>query len=111
MSVVNNYVELEGRLQYPKKTVVGDGFSKFQAKLAIVTEHEFEDGTSKTYTNYLKIVAWGPVADSMAELAEGAVVRVQGSLSERSYDGTCKQCGAPEKKYWTDVRVNSFVEV
>lgn len=111
MSTNKNYVELEGRIQYPKKAVVGDGYSKFQAKLAITEDHEFEDGTSKSFTSYIKIVAWGPVADSMAELPENAVVRVQGSISERSYDGVCKKCNAPEKKYWTDVRVNNFIEV
>ena len=100
-----NFVSLTGKITYPNLKMVGQNNNNlFNAKLAIPT---------KTQGNfqYIKITAWGSLAESLSELKEGTFVKVHGHIEERSYDGKCKHCGGFDKKYWTNVVVDNFVQM
>lgn len=106
----NNFVELAGVLRYPNLRETRNGNTQFQGKVAVpFTYKDRQTGEQKEGNNYIKISAWGDLAQSLSDVPEGTAVRVHGVFNERSYDGNCKNCGSPEKKYWTDVLVNNFV--
>lgn len=99
-----NFVNLKGIVKWPElKTVGQDSISLFKGKLAIpFAEDKFQ---------YLKIAAWRDIADGLASLPESAFIQIHGHIEERSYDGKCKHCGGTEKKYWTEVVVDNFVQL
>lgn len=106
----NNFVELVGYMRYPQLQETRNGNLKFQGKVAIPFQYtDRTSGEQKEGNNYVKISAWGDLAQSLGDVEDGTPVRVHGVYNERSYDGNCKSCGAAEKKYWTDVLVNNFV--
>lgn len=100
-----NFVELQGKIMWPTKKTVGNGYSLFKSKIAIPIEGH------KDKFQYLKIAAWQEKADALAELPEGTYIKLHGHIEERSYDGKCKSCGGAEKKYWTEVIVDNFISV
>lgn len=96
-----NFVTLRGTVSRPQFKVVGQyNTSLFKGSLAIPTAN----GNNQ----YLKIAAWAEVADALKEVAPNAVVELQGHIEESSYEGKCKQCQAPDKKYWTEVVIDNF---
>ena len=104
-----NFVELQGFIQYPKPFTTQRGFTGYNAKLVIPGEYTDKGtGETKETKSYLKISAWNDNAEQLAELKEGTAIKIQGVLQERSYDGNCKSCDATEKKYWTSVLVDNF---
>ena len=106
----SNFVQLSGFLKFPSLKETNNGNFRFQGKIAVpFTFKDRETGETKQGSNYVKISAWGDVAQELSNLAEDTPVRVEGVLSERSYPGNCKKCGQEEKKYWTDVVVDNFV--
>ena len=98
-----NFVNLKGTIQWPELKTVGEkNSSLFKGKLAIPIE-----GRSQ----YLKIAAWNQIAEGLAALPKDAFVHIHGHIEERSYDGSCKHCNGQEKKYWTEVVVDNFVQL
>ena len=107
-----NFVELVGVLTNPELRETKNNNHHFQGKVAV--PHSYTDratGAQKEGSKYIKISAWGGLAQELSGVPEGTALKVQGTFNERSYDGTCKSCGNPEKKYWTDVLVNNFMVV
>ena len=95
-----NFVILQGSIAWPELRTVGERNSKlFKGKLAIPI------GEKK---QYIKIAAWDNIAEALAEVGENVFVEIHGHIEERSYNGKCKSCSAPEKKYWTEVVVDNF---
>jgi len=101
-----NFVELKGKVIYPSFKTVGSGHKLFKGKLAIPVG----DADSGRF-QYIKIAAWNNLAELMGALPKDTFVKVHGHIEERSYDGKCKHCGGPERKYWTEVLVDNFIEV
>jgi hypothetical protein len=98
-----NFVSLKGIIQWPELKTVGENNSKlFKGKLAIPI-----DGKSQ----YLKIAAWNQVAEGLMALQKDVFVHINGHIEERSYDGSCKHCKGQEKKYWTEVVVDNFIQM
>jgi single-stranded DNA-binding protein len=108
----NNFVELVGFLNNPQLKETRNGNYHFQGKVAVPFSYKDKaTGDQKEGSKYIKISAWGDLAQELSSVSDGASVKVHGVFNERSYDGSCKSCGTPEKKYWTDVLVNNFVIV
>lgn len=100
-----NYVILQGKIERPNLKKVGqNNTSLFNGSLNIPTQTE---GRSQ----YIKIAAWGATAEAMAEVPSNVFVKVQGHIEERSYDGKCRHCNGFDKKYWTNVVVDTFITV
>jgi hypothetical protein len=99
-----NFVSLTGFIINPSFKQVGvNNSSLFTAQIAI------PNGTDKN--QYVKITAWGGTAEGLNDLPKNVFVKVHGYIEERSYDGSCKHCGGPDKKYWTSVVVSNFILV
>lgn len=99
-----NFVKLTGQIKYPELKVVGQYNSNlFKGKLAIPVQDQ--NGRFQ----YLKIAAWNDIAKALSEAGE-SYVTIHGHIEERSYDGKCRHCGGPDKKYWTEVVVDNFVK-
>lgn len=99
-----NYVKLIGKIVYPSLKEVGDNNTfLFKGKVGIPTQ----DG--QNCFQYVKISAWGSLAEALNEVPANVFVSVLGHIEERSYVSTCRHCGGPEKKFWTEVVVDSFV--
>jgi len=95
-----NFVSLKGQIKWPELRVVGERNSKlFKGKLVIPIEDK---------SQYLKIAAWNSIAEGLADVSPNAFVHIHGHVEESSYNGSCKHCKAPEKKYWTEVVVDNF---
>lgn len=106
----NNFVELVGFLKYPQLRETRNGNFHFQGKVAVPFSYtDRQTKELKEGSKYVKISAWGDLAQDLSNLAEDTPLKVHGLFNERSYDGSCKSCGAAEKKYWTDVLVNNYV--
>ena len=98
-----NYVILQGRIERPDLKKVGqNNTSLFSGTINIPTQTE---GRSQ----YIKLAGWGAVAEALAEVPSNVFVKLQGHIEERSYDGKCKHCGGFDKKYWTNVVVDTFI--
>jgi hypothetical protein len=99
-----NFVSLKGTLEWPELKQVGqNNTSLLKGKLKI----PFGEGKAQ----YLKIAAWGDVAESLNEVPKEVFVHIHGHIEERSYDGNCKHCKGPEKKFWTEVVVDAFTQL
>jgi single-stranded DNA-binding protein len=106
----NNFVELVGFLRYPELRETKNGYFQFQGKVAVpFTFTDKATGEQKESAKYIKISAWGDLAQELASVQDETPIKVHGVYNERSYDGRCKSCQAVEKKYWTDVLVNNYV--
>jgi hypothetical protein len=73
-----------------------------------VTVNDKVTGQPKDFLKYFKFTAWGDVGVEMSGLVEGTPIKIEGEYYERSYDGNCKACTSPEKKYWTEINVKGF---
>ena len=107
----SNFIELRGELKYSSLSTVGNDYYKFQAKMAVPMVYVYDDLDGLTTSMYLKIIAWGEIAEALGEVGDGKTILVSGVLQERSYDGKCRSCGTPERKYWSDILVTNFVVV
>lgn len=105
-----NFVKLRGYLANPKFTYTGNGYPKFSGRLAVPIQYT-KNGEQIETRIFFKIAAWNDYAEALNELVEGVPLEINGHLSDRSYDGVCKSCGAPEKKYWSEVIVDNFIVV
>lgn len=96
-----NFVSLKGQVNYPNLRTVGENnTSLFKGKLVIPI---------KDKKQYLKIAAWGAIAEGLNEVNQSEFVHIHGHIEERSYNGACSCCKNEEKKYWTEVVVDNFV--
>jgi hypothetical protein len=99
-----NFVKLIGKLTWPELKVVGEKSSRlFKAKLAIPIVN------NPGKFQYLKIAGWNAMAEALNEVGKDKFIQMHGHIEERAYDGACKHCGGPDKKYWTEVIVDNFV--
>lgn len=103
-----NSVVMTGFIRNTKYVEVREDLYKFTAKieLPVVIDNGSEH---KEFSISYFIISWGDVAESMKELVEGTPIKISGKLNVRSYDSKCNACGAPVRKYWTDIVVNNFV--
>lgn len=107
-----NVVELQGFLKYKQIKETSNNNFLFSGKVAVpATYFDKQTKSNKSTFKYVKISAWGDVAQGLFALDENTPVHVYGSFNERNYDGNCKLCGGQEKKYWTDVLVDNFTVV
>ena len=106
---VKNYVELQGLLQRPSFSGADASYQRFKASLSLpFSFKEKATGEMKVGNNYFNIIAWGEVATALSEVPEGSLVCVRGVLQIRAYDGNCKFCSSPDKRYWTEISVESY---
>ena len=107
-----NESTVEGFLRYPELKQTATGKSKFSGKIAVpFTYTDRASNEQKEASNYISISAWGETAEGLAVLTDGTPVRIRGAISQRSYDGNCKDCGTAQKKYWSEVVVSNYVIV
>jgi len=98
-----NYVKLKGRIKRPRSKLVGQYNSLvYNASLAIPAPYP------QTGVQYIKISSFN-MAEELAKLPANTFIVVEGHIEERFYSGSCRHCGAYEKKYWTEVVVDNFV--
>lgn len=100
-----NYVKLIGKVVYPSLKKFGDNNFLFKGKIRIPTQDE------KEHFQYVKVAAWGSLAEALEMVSPKADVCILGHIEERSYNTTCRHCGGPDKKFWTEVMVDSFVTI
>lgn len=97
-----NFVILVGQISRPSLKQVGqNNISLFKGSLAIPTPK----GTKQ----YIKIGAWGEVAEALNKVQPQFFIKVQGHIEESSYNGKCRHCNGEEKKYWTEVIVDNYI--
>lgn len=104
-----NFVELQGKLSSGKSTVSRNGRAHYTAKLCIPKTFTDSFGKDVNSVDYIKIGAWGELAESFADVSEGSWVKIHGEYEERSYDSSCSSCSSPTKKYWSEIQVHNFV--
>ena len=97
-----NFVILQGKITRPKLQHVGQyNTSLFKGSLAIPTP-------DNTY-QYIKIAAWNDLADALDEVPKNSYIKLHGHIEESSFNGKCRHCNGPDKKYWTEVFVDTFI--
>ncbi len=102
--VGENFVTLVGTVSRGTYKEVGQfNTGLFKGSMAIPTVK----GTNQ----YLKIAAWADMAEALRDTDSSATIKVHGHIEESSYDGKCRHCQGPEKKYWTEVIVDNFMIV
>ncbi len=94
-----NFVKLIGKVSY-KEVNIYNGNPNFRCKLAVPIEDKFQ---------YIKVGAWGSLAESLAELSEGTWIKLYGHIEESSYDSKCRYCQGLSKSYWTSVNINNYI--
>jgi len=98
----SNFVSLVGKIVRAEFKQVGEkNTSLFKGRLEI----PIGDGSK---SQYLKISAWGNVAEMLNSVPQDQFIKIHGHIEERPYDGKCKHCGGKERRYWTDVVVDQF---
>jgi single-stranded DNA-binding protein len=101
-SLGENFVTLVGKISKKDYKLVGqNNLSLLKGTLAIPTPN----GAFQ----YVKIAAWHGNAEALNELKKGVFVKIHGHIEESSFDGKCRYCKAPEKKYWTEVVIDNFI--
>ena len=94
-----NIVKLIGKITYKEVNTYGDNLN-FRCKLAVPIEERFQ---------YIKITAWGKLAEALSELPNNSYIKLFGHIEESSYEVKCKYCNGPSKAYWTTIVVDNFV--
>ena len=100
-----NFVILVGKITRPSFKELDNGNYMFKASLAIPSPEN--DNTFQ----YVKVGAWGVLAEDLGALSSGTFIRVHGHIEESSYEAECRFCKGPEKKYWTEVIIDNFIKV
>lgn len=103
-----NEVYLSGYIKFPEVQTTRNGYTLFKGKVEVPTVFTDKNGEVKEIKKYIQVSAWGDLAQELGELQDGTPVHLVGSYNQRSYEGNCKSCSEPEKKYWTDVLVDNF---
>lgn len=97
-----NFCILQGILFYPTYKIVGDNWGMYRASLGIPIPGD-------TRYQFVRVLAWGKLADSLNELNEKAYVKIHGHIENGSYMAPCKQCSYLEKRYTTDIVIDNFI--
>jgi hypothetical protein len=100
-----NFVTLVGKMVNTNMRTFESGSRLFKAKMAIPIPN------LDNMNQYIKIAAWGQLADDLNDVDKETFVKAHGHIEERSYDGKCRSCNNKEKKYWTEVVIDNFVIV
>jgi len=99
-----NFVTLTGNITRPNFKLVGQNNTPLlKGSMSIPTAR----GTNQ----YIKIAAWGDLAESLNGVPPQAFIKVHGHVEESSYDGKCRHCQGPDKKYWTEVVIDNYMIV
>jgi hypothetical protein len=107
-----NFVRLKGFLAYPKLTVTTNGYNKFDGKIVIPLVYKNnKTGEEIESKKFVKISAWGDVAEALGCMSPDTCLEIIGFINERSYEGKCEHCGGVQKKYWTDIQVDTFTVI
>jgi single-stranded DNA-binding protein len=106
-----NFVEVTGKLAYPEYKETSNGYPRFTGKVIVTKQGTDRDGNDYSSKDFVRIVAWGDLARTMQELEENSRLNVTGRLSDRSYTGQCKACGADQKRFWYEVVVDNYTVV
>lgn len=100
--VGENFVRLVGRITRPSFKIVGQNNTPlFKGNLSIPTAN----GSNQ----FLKVAAWGDLAEALKDVSSQVMIKAHGHIEESSYDGKCRHCQGPEKKYWTEVVIDNFI--
>jgi single-stranded DNA-binding protein len=105
-----NSVNMKGYLLSPKLTTTANGYPLFKGRIAVPIFYKRE-GKEIEGKEYHNICAWGSIAEALGEMLENTPIQIDGAINTRGYEGRCRHCNGPEKKYWTEIRVNNFVIV
>ncbi|WP_370850611.1 single-stranded DNA-binding protein [Megasphaera sp.] len=90
----------------PEVMFTKSGMAKVKFSVASNSRYTSKDGEQKEATDYINVVAWGKLAESISEAVfKGTPVMVQGRYTISSYEGR-----DGEKNYYTCVTA-SFVGV
>ncbi|MCC6838981.1 MAG: single-stranded DNA-binding protein [Flavobacteriales bacterium] len=103
--LIRNRVQLMGNLGKDPELRAFDG-GKRMARFSVATNERFAygEGQFKEDTQWHGIVAWGRLAEQVAEqLHKGSRISLEGRLVHRSYEGKDGQ-----KRYSTEVVMNAF---
>lgn len=96
-----NQFVLQGAVCWPELKQVGEsGNSLFKCK--IKAPYVRDDGS--TGNSYVKITAWGDIAEALGNFQEGQVVKVTGHIQDRTWTTPTGQ-----KRVFTDAVVTNFV--
>ena len=98
-----NFVILVGKITRPNLKELDNGNYMFKASLAIPSPE------NSNVFQYIKIGAWGVLAEDLGALLKNTYIRMHGHIEESSYNSECRFCKGPEKKYWTEVIVDNFI--
>lgn len=98
-----NFISLKGYIAWPSLKKVGENnLSLFKGKIVIPIDNKKQ---------YVKIAAWGDLAEGLDALPKDAFIHIHGHLEESNYEASCRHCGALDKKYWTEVVIDNFVRL
>lgn len=98
-----NFVILVGSISRPTFKNVGQyNTPLFKGSLVIPLPNDRKQ--------YIKIAAWGDIAEALKDVDPQTYVKVQGHVEESSYEGKCKHCSGVDKKYWTEVVIDAFAQ-
>ena len=102
--MIRNRVQLMGNLGKDPELREFDGGKK-RARFSLATNERFAygDGQFKDDTQWHGVVAWGRLAEEVAQLRKGARITMEGRLVHGSYEAKDGQ-----KRYFTEVVMNSF---
>lgn len=100
-----NFVILVGKLTKTKFKELDNNNYMFKATLAIPSPND------NSVFQYVKVGAWGVLAEDLGILSRGTYVRIHGHIEESSYNAECRFCKGPEKKYWTEIIVDNFITI
>lgn len=98
-----NFVILVGSISRPTFKNVGQyNTPLFKGSLVIPLANDRKQ--------YIKIAAWGEIAEALKDVDPQTYIKVQGHIEESSYEGKCKHCSGVDKKYWTEVVIDAFAQ-
>ncbi len=100
MSTLKNKVQLMGNVgNAPETKTLESGKKVANFSLATNEFYKNSDGEKVQNTQWHNIVAWGKIAEIVAEyVGKGKEIAIAGKLTSRSYE-----TGAGEKRYLTEV--------
>jgi hypothetical protein len=98
-----NFVKLKGY-------VIGKTFKHVGANNIAMFKGSLEIPTENGKRQFVKIAAWGSIAEDLSSFNEKTFVKIHGHIEDSSYDSNCSGCNMPMRKYWTEVIIDNFIE-
>lgn len=99
----DNFVRLIGKIYKPSFKEYPSGAKLFKSDIAIPMPQD------QSKFQYLRLTAWGAMAEALAEVAEGSYIKVYGHIEKNTYMAKCRYCGNGNNTYWFEVGVDNFV--